>query len=295
MACTVRSLKTSFSRNGLRTAVLKTGVILGLLCTFSVMAWAIDDNDPHRYRSGVRNGYGKYQLKGKRLAALTKSLKEKTGFLELQFDAEGFLRLGDRTLIKGGSVAARDLVMAAVDSAKALVLEDHSYSRDVSFAKLSAPVIFQSRLTMAQMENRAIHIDFSDFTSLQGERDVLAAFDIGFVVLHEMAHGALNLRDASSAAEEPGECENYINRIRRELNLPERLVYHARPRLGSSGLEMTDRRVELSFARSVNKNGKSTTEESYLRWNLAVVGGRNIPEAELAIPKERVKAITLVE
>ncbi|HYE75947.1 MAG TPA: hypothetical protein VEF04_21560, partial [Blastocatellia bacterium] len=186
-------------------------------------------------------------------------------------------------------------VVAAVDSPKALVLEDHSNSREVSFAKLSASIIYQSRLTLKQMENRVVKIDFADFSSLRGDRDVLAAFDVGFVVMHEMAHGALDLRDAASAAEEPGECESYINRIRRELNLPERLMYRARIVLSSKELEITDRKVELSFARSITKNGQSKTEHSYLRWNLAAVGGKTLPEADLSETRERVKVTTGME
>lgn len=285
--------------NGLAGKRDLTGMAALLLFCLATTAAAANESaephDPFRYRSGVRNSIGRHQLNGKCLSTLAESLREKTGFVELRFDDDGFLTLGDRTRIEGGSVVARDLVAAAVDGVKALVLEDHSYSRQVSFAKLSASIIYQNRRTGQQLEVRTVKIDFADFSNLQGERELLAAFDVGFVVLHELAHGALGLRDAASAEAEPGDCENYINRIRRELDLPERLRYRAQRKLATVGPDLSDRWAELSFVRVVSKGGKHKIERSYLRWNLAVVGDSIGAHTIESPASERVKTVAGIQ
>jgi hypothetical protein len=268
---------------------LALAAALLLLCVAAEAVRAEGIKDPFRYRSGVRNGFGKFALSAERLGAVAASLREKTGFVELRFDEEGFLALGDRARVAGGSAAARDLVVAAVDGAKAFVLEDHHSSRQVSFAKLESAVVYQNMRTGQRMETRALLLDFSDFTNLRGERDVLAAFDVGFVVLHELAHGALGLSDAASPEDEPGDCETYINRVRRDLGLPERLRYAARHNVVSAGAELRDRRAELFFARTVKKDGKSRLEYRYLSWSMAEVGESQAPRAAETAERERAK------
>lgn len=249
--------------------------------------------DPFRYRSGVRNSLGRYQVKPKHLSALVESLRAKTGYVELHFDEDGFLTLGDRAHVAGGSVMARNLVQAAVDGPQALIIEDHSASRGVTFARLTSSLIYQNLRTGQNMEARMLQVDFNDFGSLKGERDVLAAFDVGFVVLHELAHGALGLSDAVSEEEEPGDCENYINQIRRQLNLPERLNYYARYRLGTSPLGLSQKRAELAFARTVNKGGRNKSEQLYLNWNSMTVGESSITHREPTTPSRMQTTATL--
>jgi hypothetical protein len=271
--------------------VIAAFVLLPLVRLTAEAAGADLTNDPFRYRAGVRNSVGRHRLEAKRLEAVAASLRAKTGFVELNFDADGFLILGDRTRVEGGSAAARDLIVAAVDGVRSLLLEDHSSSRQVSFAKLSAAVIYQNRRTGQQIETRAVELDFKDFGILQGSREVLAAFDVGFVLLHELGHGALNLSDTTSPEEEPGACESYVNRIRRELGLPERLNYHARRQFVASGPRLRDYRAELSFARVVNEEGKSKTKYHYLSWSVNVVGESVFShEAASGGVKERGKA-----
>jgi hypothetical protein len=56
---------------------------------------------------------------------------------------------------------------------------------------------------------------------------VVEAFDPGFAILHELCHAVLELRDPSTGVKAEGDCESYVNRIRRELEMPERLRYAA--------------------------------------------------------------------
>jgi hypothetical protein len=282
----LRSL-TNHTPGFARPLTLAATLLLLCLAAEAVRAEAV--KDPFRYRNGVRNGFGQLALSAGRLSAVAASLRAKTGFVELRFDEDGFLTLGDRARVAGGSAAARDLVVAAVDGVRAFVLEDHHSSPQVSFAKLAAAVVYQNMRTGQRMETRSLLLDFDDFKSLQGEKDVLAAFDVGFVVLHELAHGALNLSDAARPEDEPGDCETYINRVRRDLDLPERLRYTARHNVVSVGPELRERRAELFFARTVRKDGKSKVEYRYLSWRLAAVGESQPPRVADAAQKDRAK------
>jgi hypothetical protein len=107
-------------------------------------------------------------------------------------------------------------------------LEDHSRSIEIAFARCGSPISYQSRASGAQIEVIPLELDFVDFDRLRGDRQVLASFDLGIVILHELAHAALRLNDARTREEGPGDCENYINKIRRDLDLPERQQYFAR-------------------------------------------------------------------
>src|SRR5262245_11063750 len=52
--------------------------------------------DPFRYRGGLRNSPGERKLNAKQLDAVLTSLRDKTGLLEMRFDENGFLTLGDQ-------------------------------------------------------------------------------------------------------------------------------------------------------------------------------------------------------
>lgn len=269
-------------------------VVILLLCVAAKAASA--ESAPFLYRCGVRNGFGQYRLSAERLSAVAASLRAKTGFLELNFDGDGFLALGDRARVEGGSAAARNLVIAAVDGTKSFVLEDHSSSRRVSFARLAASVIYRSWATGQQVEMQSVLLDFGDFKALRGEQDVLAAFDVGFAVLHELAHGALDLSDTARRGEEPGDCEDYINHIRRDLGLPERLRYEARARVATGTFGLRSYWLELPFARAVNNGGRSKIQHRYLTWNTAAVGETVTSRTPAPVARrERAKTLAGVE
>ncbi len=242
-----------------------------IVCALAPLVFSAP-GDPLRFRPGMRNSSGSHRLNAKQLQAVGESLCHKTGFLEMRFDESGFLSLGDRTRIAGGSPTARELLIAAVDGHKVFELEAHDYSPDVAFAKLGWKTIYRDFLTQARIEAQPLQLDFTDFAQLSGSRDALAAFDLGLVVLHELGHGALYLRDPIDPTQ-LGECEQYINRIRRELGLPERRSYFARNRIitvSSAGRTITQ--AELVFARVVEKQGRIKTKETYLRWDIQNVG-----------------------
>ena len=244
---------------------LLPGIVILLACASNIHSAA---GDPLRYRGGMRNSPGPHKLNQQQLDAVLKSLRDKTGFREMSFDGNGFLKLGDPTNYIGGSEAARSLILLAVGSEKAIDLESEDRSPAVAFARLSSPVIYQSRATNDKIEVFPLVIDFTDFPKLRGDKKVLAAFDIGFVILHELGHAVLSLRDNIDDSEGPGECEEFVNSIRRELNLPERQNYIARAyKVGLMNSQGQIERAELFFAHSGVKPQKYS-----LSWEAQLVG-----------------------
>ncbi|MFN0109578.1 MAG: hypothetical protein ACKVZH_12045 [Blastocatellia bacterium] len=224
-----------------------------------------------RYQPGVRNSRER-PLNAKQLYSLVETLRQKSGFRGLEFDAYGFLRLGDRSHIDGGSSAARDLLIAAVDRGRAIDLESHHRTSEVAFARLASSVSYISKATGNRIEVYPIQIDFSDFAHLRGDREAIEAFDLGFVVLHELAHAALGLRDAMVEGQEPGECEEYINRIRRELGVAERQSYSAQTRLERPFLSQKPvHQAELLFAKQTLAP-KARPQMLSLSWEAERVG-----------------------
>ena len=231
-------------------------------------------SDPFRYRGGLRNSPGNHKLKARQLDAVLTSLRDKTGLLEMRFDENGFLTLGDQTKFSGGSATARALLNATVSLPHAVDLESHMYASEVAFARLGKPVGYYHYPTGAKIDVTPLEIDFSDFPKLRGDHQALAAFDLGFVILHELGHTALGLRDAADDPEALGECEVLINRIRRELNLPERQTYIAQthPAPISYGSLRSTQIAVLVFARSVEKQGRMRIEKFDLNWEASQVG-----------------------
>ncbi len=242
---------------------------LVIVCTLCARLSA-NGNNASRYQNGVRNSPDR-PLNPKQLSSLLENLRQKSGFREMHFDPQGFLRLGDRSKIDGGSAAARELLIAAVDRAKAIDLENHNRTSQIAFARLAMPVSFTSRESGAQVEVYPVQIDFSDFAHLRGDKKAIEAFDIGFVVLHELGHAALGLRDALVNGQEPGECEEFINQIRRELGVPERQSYAAhtftRRNLHS---QPPSRQAELLFINSLVGGNKNKSFS--LNWDAGQVG-----------------------
>jgi hypothetical protein len=244
-------------------------ILLGLAAP---VAGALDI-DPLRYQGGVRNSPGKRSLDGKQLAAVVKSLREKTGLLELDFDADGFLRIGDPKQTAGGSQTARELLAAAVESEFAFDLECHSRSAGIAFGRLGPPVSYQSRATGLQIEVVPLDLDFVDFERLRGDKQVISSFDLGMVILHELGHGVLRLHDARSESEGLGECEAHMNRIRRELGLPERQNYFARLVERPSGMTgATGKQAELLFTRETKSSDRTKRQSYVLFWDASQVG-----------------------
>jgi hypothetical protein len=257
----------------LSRTILASLLLLTAGCLLSFSRVSSEAHDPLRYLGGLRNSPEEKRLGFKQLEIVLKSLQEKTGYAEMSFDETGFLKLGDRTKFNGGSETARALFEAAVDSNKSIDLQNHSHSPTVAFARLERATVYQSRMTGKTIDVYPLQIDFNDFSKLRGDKRVIAAFDIGFVIMHELGHAILGLRDPVKEAEGAGECEDYINRIRRELNLPERQNYIARTRsLPFSTNSGNREHAELNFVHLGDVPGLAKPQSFSLLWEASTVG-----------------------
>lgn len=257
-----------------RVAAFWSWFMIGLLSGALMEVRAGDNANTEilNYQGGLRNGIGKFQLKEKQMKQVIASLEEKTGFQEIHFAEDGFLSLGDRAQVVGGSATARQLLIDAVDGTAQLHLENHSYSSKVVFAHLGKSTLYLNMRTKAQIEQQPIRIDFTDFGKLVGRKEVLASFDLGMTILHELVHGVRKLHDSVNEWEEIGDCERYVNTIRKELGLPERQQYVARSHTVISSVGWKSTIAELQFARTDFRDGKRKTDEFKLSWDVNRVG-----------------------
>jgi hypothetical protein len=253
--------------------VRSIAVLFAAACALFDYARA-ESGDAFRYRGGLRNSPGERKLSAQQLDAVLRSLRDKSGLLEMQFDENGFLTLGDHTKFHGGSDVARSLLQAATSMSDVVDLESHMYSSKIAFARLATPVAYHRYSSGEQIDVLPLEIDFSDLAKLRGHQQALSAFDLGFMILHELGHAAFGLRDVEDDPQGLGECEEMINRIRRELNLPERQSYVAQtylaPAIGPHRGSI--RLAELVFARTVEKQGRMQIEKFHLNWEAAAVG-----------------------
>jgi hypothetical protein len=194
---------------------------------------------------------------------LTSNLRRITGLTDLSFDQQGRLHAGKGFV--NGSARARRLIEQAATGAQAIMLQDVSRDPDVVFSRvlsaqwrstaLSGPPVF------------VIQIDFSDFDHVMGDRMALQAFDVGWVVLHEIDH-IVNDSVDTGYTQEPGECEEHINLMRRECDLPERASYFFTLLPSVRDGHLT-RFVRLAF----EKDSGGGRKKYWLVWDANLVGG----------------------
>ena len=237
--------------------------------------------DNIEYRGGIRNSNGEYRLEPKYLNLLLASLQEKTGFTELSVDSSDYLVIKNKEVFVGGSRAARKLLIAAIEGLILFNLENHNGSGKVSFARLDMSTVFRNIETKKEVDVRPLMLDFFDYDHLIGEKENRHSFDVGMNTLHELAHGVYRLRDDVENKNDLGECENFVNTIRRDLNLPQRERYIAWVRQSVTAQGQIALQAELQFSRSKVKNRNLKTETLVLSWDTRKVGFVT-PEAQLS-------------
>ncbi len=199
---------------------------------------------------------------------LASKLRAITGWRDLEFNEDGALILGENEK-DGGSQTARELLTSAVNGRNIMVLEDASNRTDVVFcrvvegrwandaARLKPPVYI-------------ILIDFADFSHVMGDKAALAAFNVGWGVLHEIEH----VVNDSVDPERPGSaglCEELINRMRRECGLAERAEYFFTFLPGTETSAFMTRFVRIAFDRQHPEANKR--KRYWLVWDASLVGG----------------------
>lgn len=207
---------------------------------------------------------------------LAEKLRQITGWQSLSFDESGALHLGDEKAA-GGSETARELLRAAMSGRNMIVIEEASNRQDVVFCRV---IEGRWKTDAAQMPPVFIvQIDFADFSRLMGDKVALDAFNVGWGVLHEFEHVVHDSVDAEKSGE-VGECESFINRMRRECGLAERADYHFTLFPGITHSDFKTEFVRLAF--DLARPGANRKERHWLIWDATLVGGLEAQKSLLA-------------
>jgi hypothetical protein len=211
------------------------------------------------------------ELERARRAELAEKLRAITGWAELSFDENGMLRTG-AAQPAGGSPTARALLADAAKGPNLMVLEDASRRADVAFCRVVAGR--WKRAGNGQPPVFVVLIDFADFAHVLGDADALAAFNVGWGVLHEIDHVVHDSVDPAAGGTTTGACEDAINLMRRECGLAERVTYYYDWLPGSARTAFKTRYVRLGFEHRLTGDRR---KRSWLLWDATQIGG--LPEA----------------
>lgn len=206
-------------------------------------------------------------VSAERRRELAGKLRKITGWPDLAFDRSGALRGGDGGSI-GGSKTAREFFAGVMRGSAVVVLEDASRNPEVAFCRVN-PGRWKEEAA-AKPPAYVVQIDFSDFEQVSGDKRALAAFDVGWGLLHELDHIVNDSQDATSSGE-AGECEAHINQMRRECNLPERANYFFTPLPITADTVFITRLVRLAFEQEQAPPNKK--KRYWLIWDANAVGG----------------------
>ena len=190
-----------------------------------------------------------------------------TGWSTLDFDREGYLKLGPEDIAKGSSLA-RQLLYDAVRGSKLIVIEDASSSADIAFCRV-VPALVKTP-SDSKTSAFVILIDFSDFRQISGDRAALASFNVGWGVLHELEHVVADSADPDSE-ETLGACEVHINKMRDELNLPQRANYFFIESTFQLDPNFQSQFVRMGFQSQDPQTNK--LRKYWLVWDFRSVGG----------------------
>lgn len=197
---------------------------------------------------------------------LADKLQKITGWSDLHFDHVGILRR-DGEEPAGGSRTAREFLAGVMSGPVLVVLEDASRNPDVAFCRVNP-----GRWTQETRNNPpayVVQIDFADFDQVTGDKRALAAFDVGWGLLHELDHVVNDSHDASALGD-AGECEEHINQMRRECNLPRRTDYFFTLLPLTTDAGFATRLVRMGFEQD-HLPGKK--KRYWLIWDAKSVGG----------------------
>lgn len=199
---------------------------------------------------------------------LARKLQAISGWPDIAFDRDGNLRVTS-TRVRGGSASARGLLTSALEGKNLILLEGSSSRADVVFCRVELTHWAQPEAN--KPTTYRVVVDFSDFKHVGGDKEARAAFDIGWAVLHELEHVVNNSKDADLAADDGGDCEATINRMRTELGLAIRKSYYFTFLPLKTDLDLITKFVRLPFERRDPSSSK--VKRYWLIWDAALVGG----------------------
>ncbi len=237
--------------------------IIGLL-GLADQAYAMSDKI-YVFRPGIHISRD-HQLTNAQLENLLQGFRYWTGLKEIDFDKSGNVVVGDRNVVEGGSLSARQLILSAVDGDDSFTLSAFESSATIAFAQI------ESADTYIDGHGRRstrweVRLDFSDFRQLNGSTDLKRAFDPAINVAHELAHAIYRFDDVIQGEDRIGECERFINKMREELGLPQRSEYFPHYGVASRQDGSTFVQGELRF--------RESSREVYLVFDVAEVFDRS--------------------
>jgi len=223
----------------------------------------------YRFRPGIHLSRD-HQFDNEQLDILLQGFRFWTGLTEIASDRDGNIVLGDRTHLRGGSKTARELIIAAVDGSDSFTLQSVNNSRTIAFAQIES----EDRYIDGQGARHwrwELRIDFSDFSQLIGADNARVAFDPAISAIHELAHAIRGYVDLISANDRLGECERYINTMRAELGLPQRIHYYPRYSVATQLDGLTFVQGELRFTEA----NLDKSKEVYVTFNVDKIFDRS--------------------
>lgn len=200
---------------------------------------------------------------------LTRRLRAITGWNHLDFDSDGAMTIAESNP-RNGSESARALLRKAFEGRRAIVFADASSRKDVVFCRVDMTTLDQA----PSSDVYVVLIDFADFRQVTGDKQALAAFDVGWAVLHEIDHVVEDSQDPQEDIS--GDCEDHINRMRRELGLPVRNSYFFSFLPLKNDGNLVARFVRLGF--DLDATPEAKRKRFWLIWDAAVVGGLTADE-----------------
>jgi hypothetical protein len=165
-----------------------------------------------------------HALRDESREALVTSLRRITGLEDIAFTPDGRIEAGTRRRPGRGSRIAEDVLRKAIESGDVFVIQEHANSPAVTFGQIEGMTYIHDG-TGRRAQVWWVRLDFEDFRAIEASKRVRAAFDPGFVLLHELLHALGHRDDVAPGA--LGECERILNDARRELHLPLRSHYAA--------------------------------------------------------------------
>ena len=223
-------------------------------------------DDLYTFRSGIHIG-SESSRTDKQLEQVLTSLRLVTGLTEINV-ANNEMTLGNRLHINGGSKTARELIIATLDSGDSFMLERRDNSSTISFAQIESTARYVDASGKRHSEWQ-LRIDFSDFEELVGDTKARAAFNPAINILHELAHAVFGYLDPYDGNDTLGECERYINQIRFELGLPQRVYYYPHYSLATGQVDLTFVKAELMFVEARAEGRKP--RELFVHFNVEKV------------------------
>ena len=213
---------------------------------------------------GINNVIVRQNVSQSNREELARRLRTITGWVSLAFNSDGAMRI-EHAEARAGSRSARELLNKAITGKRVILFEDASSRKDVVFCR----VVLGSMDQVTSSEVFVVLIDFADFRKVTGDKQALAAFDVGWAVLHEIDHVVEDSYDPQEDV--AGDCESHINRMRRELGLPVRNSYFFSYLPLKNDGNLVSRFVRLGFDQDADSSAKR--KRYWLIWDAAVVGG----------------------